>query len=105
MWLHRQHRLGAIQRLDLRLFVDTEHDRVLGWVQIQPDKVGDLSDQLGSVENLNVSARQGWMPYSRHALATAEKLIPKCLASSRELQCVTPSFFGGGVSVAVTISP
>jgi hypothetical protein len=38
-------------------------------------------------------------------LATAEKLIPKWLANSRELQCVTPSLAGGGVNVAVTILP
>ena len=33
-----------------------------------------------------------------------EKLIPRCLASRRELQCVTPSLAGGGASVADTIS-
>jgi hypothetical protein len=64
-----------------------------------------MATSSGSVENLNVSARHGWIRYSRHALATAEKLIPKWLANSRELQCVTPSFGGGGVNVADTISP
>ena len=42
-------------------------------IQIQPDHVGDLATSSVG-ENLNVSARHGWMPYSRHALATAEKL-------------------------------
>jgi hypothetical protein len=45
--LHRQRLLGPIQRLNLGLLIDAEHDRVLGRVQIQPDNVGDLGDQLG----------------------------------------------------------
>jgi hypothetical protein len=64
-----------------------------------------LATSWRSVRNLNVSARHGWIPYSRHALATAEKLIPNWPASRRELQCVTPSFGGGGLNVAETISP
>ena len=31
----RETRLGAIQRLDLALFVATEHDGAFGWIQIQ----------------------------------------------------------------------
>jgi hypothetical protein len=57
--LHRQHRLGAVEGLDLALFVDTQRDRVFGRVEIQADHVGDLGDSSGSVENLNVSARHG----------------------------------------------
>ena len=45
--LHRQRLLGPIQRLNLGLLIDAEHDRVLGRVQIRPDNVGDLGDQLG----------------------------------------------------------
>ena len=43
---HRQDRRGAIQRLDLGLLVDAEHDRALGRVEIQPDDVADLLDEL-----------------------------------------------------------
>jgi hypothetical protein len=32
--------LGAIQRLDLRLLIHAQHDRVLRRIQIQPDDVG-----------------------------------------------------------------
>ena len=67
--LHRQHRLSAVQRLDLGLLVHAEHDRVLRWRQVQPDDVDDLGFQLGSVENLNVSALQGLTPYSFHTVA------------------------------------
>jgi len=38
----RQRWLGAIQRLDLRLLVHAQHDRVLRRVQIQPDDVDEL---------------------------------------------------------------
>ena len=31
----RETRLGAIQRLDLALFVATEHDGAFGWMQIE----------------------------------------------------------------------
>ena len=45
--LHRQHRRGPVQCLDLRLLVYTKHYRVLGWGQVQTDDVGDFRDQLG----------------------------------------------------------
>ena len=45
--LHRQHRRGPVQRLDLGLLVHAQHDRVLRRGQVQPDDVGDLGDQLG----------------------------------------------------------
>ena len=44
--LDRQRRLGAIQRLDLCLLVDAEHDRALRRVQIQADDIDHLLDQL-----------------------------------------------------------
>jgi hypothetical protein len=43
---YRSDRLRALQRLD-RPFSSTQHDRVLGWVQIQPDHVTDLALKLG----------------------------------------------------------
>jgi hypothetical protein len=39
---HRQQRLTAVEGLDLRLLVDTQHQRVLGRVQVQPDDVAHL---------------------------------------------------------------
>jgi hypothetical protein len=43
---HRQHRRAAIERLDLRLDVDTQHHRALGRVEIEPDDVAHLVDEL-----------------------------------------------------------
>ena len=39
---HRQHRLGAVQRLDLGLLVDAQHDRLLRRVVVEADDVDDL---------------------------------------------------------------
>jgi hypothetical protein len=49
------HGLGALQGLDLGLLVDAEHDRALGWVQVEPDDVVDLGGQFrvgGELERL-----------------------------------------------------
>ena len=43
---HRQDRRGAIQGLDLGLLVDAEHDGALGRVEVEPDDVADLGDEL-----------------------------------------------------------
>jgi hypothetical protein len=39
---HRQHRLRAVQGLDLALLVGTQHHRALGWIEVQTDDVDDL---------------------------------------------------------------
>jgi hypothetical protein len=38
----RQHRLGAIQGLDLGLLVDREHHGAAGRLEIQPDDIGEF---------------------------------------------------------------
>jgi hypothetical protein len=93
------HGLGAFQGLDLGFLIHAEDDRPLGWVQVQADDVVDLGRELGSVENLKVSARQGCTPYSRQMRAIVSRLTPSSRASSRVDQCVTPSLTGGGLRV------
>lgn len=45
--VQRQRRLGSVQRLDLRLLVDAEHDcATTRRIQVQPDDVGDLLREL-----------------------------------------------------------
>ena len=44
---HRQQRLGAIKRLNLRLFIHAQHQRPLGRVQIEPNNVGQLAVEVG----------------------------------------------------------
>ena len=63
-----------------------------------------FASSSGSVENLNVSVRHGWMFHFFQNLATVTWLIPSAPPSSRDDQCVTPSVCGGGSSVRTTIS-
>ena len=54
--LHRQAGLSAVERLDLRLFVDREDDGMGGRIDIKPDHVAQLVDELrvvGELELLN----------------------------------------------------
>ena len=44
--LHHKHLLGAVQRLDPGLLIDTQHDHVNRRVQIQTYHVGDLGLQF-----------------------------------------------------------
>lgn len=44
--LHRQTRLGAIQRLDLRFLIDREDDGMSGWINVKPDNVTQLVDEF-----------------------------------------------------------
>lgn len=45
--LQRQAGLGAIERLDLGLLIDREHQRVLGRVDVEPDHVPEVLDKTG----------------------------------------------------------
>src|SRR5947208_7228725 len=54
--LDRQAWLGAVERLYLALFIDAEHHRVRRRVDIQPDDVTQLGDEIGV-------ARQFGLPY------------------------------------------
>ena len=43
---HRQDRAGTVERLDLALFIDAEHDGAFGRVEGEPADVVDLLDEL-----------------------------------------------------------
>src|SRR5215207_9779300 len=75
-----------------------------GGFRYKPTTSRILASSSGSVENLNVSTRQGCRPHFFHVVETVKSLIPRCLPSSRLDQCVTPSASGGGSSVTSTIS-
>jgi hypothetical protein len=42
----RQHRRAALKRLDLGLLIDAEHHGRLGGIEVEPDDVSDLVDEL-----------------------------------------------------------
>ena len=50
--LDRQRRLGAVQRLDLGLLIDAQHQRAFRRVEVEPDDVDHLLDQLRVVGEL-----------------------------------------------------
>ena len=52
--LHRQAGLRAVERLDLRLFVDREDDGMGGRIDIKPDHVAQLVDELRVVGELEL---------------------------------------------------
>ena len=54
---HRQDRLGAIERLDLALLIDAQHDGALGRVEVQTDDVADLLHELRILGELELSRR------------------------------------------------
>jgi hypothetical protein len=98
-----QDRRGPVQRLDLALLIDAQHDRRLGRVEVEPDDVADLGPQFrvgGELERLRPPRLQ---PHFCHVVDTVRSLTPRCFASSRDDQCVTPSRSGGGSNVASTI--
>ena len=61
----RQHRRRPVERLDLRLLIDAQHDRGLGRVEVQPDDVAHLVDELrirGELERLDLMRLQPERP-------------------------------------------
>ena len=53
-FLHRQAGLGAVEGLDLRLFIDREHDGMGGRIDIEPDNIAQLVDELRVVGELEL---------------------------------------------------
>ena len=53
--LHRQPRLGAVERLDLRLLVDAEHQRMRRRIDIEADDVAQLGHELGIARQLELA--------------------------------------------------
>ena len=56
---HRQHRLGTVEGLNLALLVDTEHQGLIGRVQVRPTMSRTFSTKNGSVESLKLRVRWG----------------------------------------------
>ncbi len=69
--LHRQARLGAVERLDLALLIDAQHQRLVRRVQIEADDIGDLLLELrvvGDLERLDeMRLEAGLGPDAPHA--------------------------------------
>ena len=87
-WPHRQQRVRAVERLDLRLLIDAQHQRMVGRVELEADDVAHpcsgqgqaLVDEQWSCDSLNLSARCGCRPKARQMRPTLEVEMPLCRA-------------------------
>ena len=95
--LQRQSWLRAIERLDLALLVDPEHQRLVRRVEIKPDDVLDHLAELGVGESLKPRIRCGFSPCAAQMRCTLESLRPTALASLRADQCVPAGGFSCNV--------
>jgi hypothetical protein len=53
--LHRQARLGAVERLDLALLIDRQDDGVVRRIDIEPDDVAQFGDELRVIGQLELT--------------------------------------------------
>src|SRR5271154_993482 len=74
--LQRETRLGAIEGLNLALFVDRQHDGVGRRVDIEPDNVAQLGDEVRIVGELELSAPMRLEPCAFQMRRTVLALMP-----------------------------
>ncbi len=82
--LYRQSGLSAIERLDLRLLIDRENQRVLGRIDIEADDILNLGGKLRSFDSLKVRMRCGLRPCAAQMRCTLRWLTPAAFAIARQ---------------------
>jgi hypothetical protein len=60
--LHRQARLGAVERLDLALLIDRQHDGMGRRIDVEPDHIAQLVDEFGVGAELELLNAMGLKP-------------------------------------------
>ena len=79
--LHRQARLGAVERLDLALLVDRQHDGMGRRIDIEADDVAQLVDELRIVRELEAAASDAAAsPCALQMRCTVRRLMPAAFA-------------------------
>ena len=99
--LERQTRLRAIQRLNLTLLIDAQHQGVFGWIQVKADNVVEFLGKAGIVAEFKGFLRCGFKPCACQMRRTLAALMPMTAAIERVLQCVA---LGGVCRVVLPIS-
>ena len=99
-FLERQAGLGSVERLDLALFVDAEHDGVRRGISIEPNDVAQLLDEGWVIGQLNCRTRCGWSRCARQMRCTELTLTPAAPAIAEPVQCVASC--GGASMVSAT---
>lgn len=86
--LQGQDGLSAIERLDLALLIDRQHDGVGGRIDERPTTSLSLATNSGSLESLKARQRRGWRPCAFQMRRTALALTPTSAAIMSAVQCV-----------------
>ena len=73
---HRQQRLGAVERLDLRLFIDAQHQGAVGRIDIKPDNVAHLVDKQRVGRQFEGLGAVRFRPKARQIRPTLEVEMP-----------------------------
>jgi hypothetical protein len=66
--LHRQPRLGAVKGLDLALFIDRQHQGLVGRIDVEADDILDFGDEVRIARDSPILAR-GRLRASRNNVA------------------------------------
>jgi hypothetical protein len=75
--LQRQPGLRSVERLDLALFIDAEHDSMRRRIDVELDDVAQLADEVRvAPDSLNCRTRWGWSPWARQMRCTELMLTP-----------------------------
>ena len=98
--LHRQTRLAAVERLNLRFLVDRQHQAVRRRIEIEPDHVAQFGGKTGSCDSLNRRTRCGCRPCAAQIRCTERSEMPVAAAIARPVQCVASP--GGSARVSST---
>ncbi len=93
--LHGQAGLGAVERLDLALLVDRQHDGMGRRIDIEADDVAQLVGELRVGGELELPPAVGLQPVRLPDAATALALMPTASAIMSAVQCVVSP--GGSV--------
>ena len=96
----RQAGLGAVEGLDLALFVDREDDGMRRRIDIEADHVAQLVDEFGILGELELPNAVGCSPCARQMRWTELTLTRAASAMATPVQCVVSP--GGACIVRVT---
>jgi len=74
----RQTLLRAIQRLNLVLFIITQHQSAIRWIEVQPYHVGQLLHEAWILADLECPRQVRLRAVGPHTRKTIDRLTPKC---------------------------
>jgi len=79
---HGQARLGAIQGLNLALFIHTQHEGFIGRIEIESDHIGQLFDALLGLDPLLTRTRWCLLKRPEHLTPSQETKLADLLRSN-----------------------